>query len=92
MQALPDAGGGEEEKWLRETFQHSARLRTSASGSEDKNLPSSMNYQHIYILMRSPRQQMLDHVLPRRSLHTALECMSTGDKNVFRRGRASVCV
>lgn len=53
-QALPDAGGGEEEESLRETFQHSARPRTSASGSEDRNLPSSMNYQHIYILMRSP--------------------------------------
>lgn len=30
---------------------------------------------------------MLDHVLPRGSLHTALECMSTGDKEVLRRGR-----
>lgn len=41
----------------------------------------------IFACSCGSQQQMLDHVLPRRSLHTALECISAGDKDVLRRGR-----
>lgn len=54
IEALPDAGRAEEEKRLKETLQHSARLRTSASGSEDRNLTSQRELLNIYMLMRSP--------------------------------------